>query len=207
MKKNKLLRRISVGVAALALICTSAVATSFAKYQTTTTGSDSVQVAKWAFNVNDNESNATTFALDLVPAKYSNVALEKEGATTSKLAPGTTGSFAIEAKNNSEVDVTYTVNFKVTNKPANLKFYYDSSFNSEITGTTDFSYNFENDGIDANDGKLAMINGETVASESFTIYWKWEYSTDATGTTDNAESEKTMTVEVTIVGTQDEPKA
>ncbi len=209
MKKNKLLRRISVGVTALALIATSAVSVAFAKYQTSVTGTDTVTVAKWSFDATKSGQNVT-YAFDLVPAKYSNVALEKDGATTSKLAPGTQGSFAINAESLSEVSVTYTVNFEVKEKPENLTFYYDSACTSIIGGNkaaTSYSYDFTAANNNAIDGKLAMTDGKTAAKESFTIYWKWDYAADQTGVVDNLESETVMSVELKIVGWQDTPAA
>ncbi len=212
MKKNKLLRRISVGVAALALICTSAVATSFAKYQTTHTGTDSVAIAKWEFTVNKDATGTKgdendTFVLDLAPYNYLNVAKETAGGSTSKLAPGTEGQFQIVALNSSEVDASYTISFIVTDKPANLNFYYDSAATSTITADstytetgTKYNYDFTADGNTDNDGALPM----TATQETVTVYWKWtdsttpesDQSTIATGT-------KSMKVVVTVQGTQD----
>ncbi len=183
MAKNKLLRRISVAVTALALIATSAVSVAFAKYQTTTTGSDSVQVAKWSFQVKADETdfnapNAETFTLALKPTEYTNVAADGTATPVgSKLAPGTVGYFAVEAKNTSDVDVLYTVEFTVEDKPTNLKFYYDSAYTNEIVANgSNYSYNFTTAANTANDGELEKsTTGET---ETFMIYWKWVYEVE-----------------------------
>ncbi len=176
MKKNKLLRRISVGVAAAALVATSAVSVAFANYQTTTTGEKTVDIASWSFQINSNEANATQFDLTLTPYTYDNVVADQ-------VAPGTKGQFKIKADNKSDVAAEYSIDFTVTNKPQNLHFYYDQDCTKAITdsdnitgtngdngGTYSYSFGGENNSFT---GKLDKTNG----TETVTIYWAWAYST------------------------------
>ncbi len=217
--KNKLLRRISVGVAALAIVSTSAVAASFAKYQTTVTGNtDSVVVAKWDFNALNSTTgsgNTKTFSnFTLVPYQYSEVKLEADETTSSMLAPGTSGEFTVSASNSSEVDVEYSVEFVVSNKPENLTFYYEEACTNAIetdstyVGTgVKYAYNFESaHKASTATGAFTMVGANNAhTSETYKIYWKWNYGTDTTGATDNTSSAQTMTVELTITGWQVEP--
>lgn len=171
----------------LVVITTGYVASTYAKYTAEVTGNGTAVVAKWAF-ATDNAITSIDVELD-----------ETYDATTlvaDKIAPGTSGSFAIALNNeNSEVGVDFTVMVgAITNAPKNLKFYKDSAHTTEITpGTT-------------------QITGQLVAGETtplnVNIYWAWEYYTtdanDALDTTDG-EAGATLTIPVTVTGVQTQP--
>ena len=171
----------------LVVITAGYVASTYAKYTAEVTGNGTAVVAKWAF-ATDNAITSIDVELD-----------ETYDATTlvaDKIAPGTSGSFAIALNNeNSEVGVDFTVMVgAITNAPKNLKFYKDSAHTTEITpGTT-------------------QITGQLVAGETtplnVNIYWAWEYYTtdanDALDTTDG-EAGATLTIPVTVTGVQTQP--
>ena len=171
----------------LVVITAGYVASTYAKYTAEVTGNGTAVVAKWAF--------ATDNAITSIDVKLD----ETYDATTlvaHKIAPGTSGSFAIALNNeNSEVGVDFTVMVgAITNAPKNLKFYKDSAHTTEITpGTT-------------------QITGQLVAGQTtpldVNIYWAWEYYTtdanDALDTTDG-EAGATLTIPVTVTGVQTQP--
>ena len=174
-------------------VSTVYVAGTYAKYAGTVSGNGTATVAKWAFETD----NATTI---------SNVSLEGTADTSTlssgRIAPGTSGSFALNLVNtNSEVGVDFTVSIdSITDKPTNLKFYKDSSYNTEITpGSTTIT------------GQLAAEDNTGV---SITIYWRWEYETgtvtngvatgDAADTTAGTAG-NTLSIPISIKGVQVQP--
>ncbi len=192
MKKNKLLRRISVGIAALALICTSAVATSFAKYQTTVTGTDTIQVAKWDVTIKDaTQGEAEEFTLNLVSENKDHVAEDR-------LAPGQGGSFSIIINNAGDVDISYALSFTVDdNMPTNLNFYSDAACSVGIVADEE--------------GKYSLAKQEISIGQQATavVYWNWAYETTDGDETDTNEgiAAANMKVDVTVIATQVEPTA
>ena len=167
------------------------VASTYAKYTSTITGSGTATVAKWAFST-DNATQNITIAL--------NPTVDATTLVNDRIAPGTSGSFNIALVNtNSEVGVDFTITLdSITDKPANLKFYKDSSYNTELTpGTT-------------------TITGQLVAEDStgvtVPIYWRWEYETNPASTNDPIDTSAgiaadTLTIGVTITGVQTQPSA
>ena len=169
------------------------VAYSYAKYTSKIEGNQgTVQVAKWAF-ASDNTANSNLTI---------NIATTAHASTlvSGKIAPGTTGSFAIHLSNeNTEVGVDFTVALKsVANKPTNLKFYKDNTYTTELTPGT------------------STITGQLIANDStgidVPVYWRWEYETNAIATndpidTEDGEAANSLTIGVDITGTQVAPNA
>ena len=158
------------------------IAGTFAYYQTNVTGSVGGNVLAWNFKANNSTSS---FTITLTPDS----ALSCNTATTlnSTIAPGTCGSFTINLS--TTISANYTITFSnFVNKPANLKFYSDSSFNTE-TDITASGYSIT--------GSLA--NNGTVAK---TIYWKWDFGTSSSITADNTASDKSVSFSANVVGRQ-----
>ncbi len=192
MKKRK-----SLIIAVLLLlvgVSTAYVAGTYAKYTGEVSGDATVTVAKWNF---EDDNALTTINVDLAE-NY-----EKTILADGKIAPGTSGSFAIDLKNTSEVAVAWNLSVgSATNKPTNLKFYKDAAHTVELTpGETTIT------------GKLAQgdSTGLTV-----NVYWTWPYETGAVNNnvaagdgvdTDDGKDAKTLTVPVTIKGVQIAPVA
>lgn len=135
---------------------------AWAKYTTTKTGKAEVAVAKWD----------VTFNGTLTNHQYQHV-------KTGKLAPGTTGQFAMNfSSENTEVAYDYTILIKnLANKPTNLKFYTDSNYTNEISisGT---SAQFFNGSVTLDSNGKATIFSDTTNQGQPIIYWKWAYETD-----------------------------
>ena len=170
----------------LVAIATAYVGSTYAKYTEDVSGNGTATVAKWDFTTDNAISNLTI-----------NFSQSYDASTLSagKIAPGTSGSFAISVKNtNTETGVNFTIALgTVTNVPTNLKFYKDSTFNTQITP-----------GNGTITGQLAA---EDSTGLSVPIYWKWEYETtdgDDEDTTDGKAATE-LTIPITITGTQVPP--
>lgn len=166
---------------------------TFAKYTSSATGTDSATVAKWdikvggtnivtndsfTFNLFDtiNDSDLTSPETDMSPA---------DGTI---IAPGTSGQFEIEIKNDSEVNAKYAIDFSVTNeKSIPVQFSLDG---------TNWYY-----GIDLLDISSTAIN--MGVSNSVVVRWKWDfYGDDNADTNLGKEGTATITVSAKVTATQ-----
>lgn len=170
----------------LVAIATAYVGNTYAKYTESVSGNGTATVAKWDFTTDNAISNLTI--------NFSQ-SYDASTLTAGKIAPGTSGSFAISVKNtNTETGVNFTIALgTVTNVPTNLKFYKDSTFNTQITPGS------------------GTITGQLAAKDStglsVPIYWKWDYETtngDEADTT-NGKAATELTIPITITGTQVPP--
>ncbi len=187
MKKH---RRSSLVIILLMLvaIATSYVGSTYAKYTETVSGDGTATVAKWDFTTDN--------AISTLTINFTN-SYDATTLVAGKIAPGTSGSFAISVKNtNTETGVNFSIALgTVTNIPTNLKFYKDSTFSTQITP-----------GSGTITGQLAAKDGTGL---SVPIYWKWEYETtdgDDEDTTDG-KAATVLTIPVTITGTQVPPSS
>ena len=182
----------------LALLLITAIVFSmyaYAKYKTTLTGNGTATVAKWSFKVNGQTQTIPDIDLATTMKENNNVV---EG----KLAPGTEGSFDLNLDaTGSEVAIDYNIKLIVTEKPTNLRFYTDSSYTKEITST---------DGVMNVSGVMSLEEIKTIQTK--TIYWKWAYQTGtatndivANDKIDTADSKKSVTMTITVTGTQRNP--
>ena len=182
----------------LALLLITAIVFSmyaYAKYKTTLKGNGTAQVAKWSFKVNGQTQTIPDIDLATTMKKVNNVA-------ENKLAPGTEGSFDLNLDaTGSEVAINYNIKLVVTEKPTNLRFYTDSSYTKEIAST---------DGVMNVSGVMSLEEVKTIQTK--TIYWKWAYQTGtaandivANDKIDTADSKKSVTMTITVTGTQRNP--
>ena len=171
MKKNRTMR-VAVLMLALTLITCCFVGSTFAKYASDIKGTDSVQVAKWAFNVGDKDAATAqekfTFNLfDTIldtEAGDDNQYTEHDVAAT-KIAPGTKGSFTIALSNTSDVTARYMAEFDITSAPTNLKF---SVNGGEYADTIEVDW-------------TQIARG---ANGNIVVAWEWAFNGDVT-TDDN----------------------
>ena len=182
----------------LALLLITAIVFSmyaYAKYKTTLKGNGTAQVAKWSFKVNGQTQTIPDIDLATTMKKVNNVA-------ENKIAPGTEGSFDLNLDaTGSEVAIDYNIKLAVTEKPTNLRFYTDSSYTKEIAST---------DGVMNVSGVMSLEEIKTIQTK--TIYWKWAYQTGtaandivANDKIDTADSKKSVTMTITVTGTQRNP--
>ena len=191
MKKNKIMRLAS-GLLVVAMMTTCAISGTFAKYISTTNGNDTATVAKWSFEVNDTEIAVTGDAktVDFKLFDTINDTINDTGNTADetdvkdeKIAPGTSGSFALKLENLSEVNAKYTITLNESNA-SDIPLQYsldgttwvDSIANLTMTGLTEQA--------------IAMENG----TATHTVYWRWVYE----GTTTGAHASQTDTTDVAL---------
>lgn len=217
MKKNKIMR-LAAALLMLTLLTTCAISGTFAKYTTSTTGTDSARVAYWGFN----QDAETT--IDLFDTEYTNVKSENGDNV---IAPGTekTSEFAFGYKTNSsnnlsapEVAYQLTVkaeafgNYTALDDNANFKWTLQKS------GEAATEYNTVADLLAA----IKALSGDesgtqqyaagnlpaafTSANEVYTIGWKWAFdgnNNDANDTVmGNAADLDRITLTITITATQ-----
>ena len=210
MKKNRMMRLASV-LLVLCLLTTSVISGTFAKYTSTSSGSDVARVAKWSIKVEDTEigvAGDTSVAFNLFSTinDTGNTAAEADVATKEGekiIAPGTAGSFVIDIKNESEVNAKYTIALEETNA-SNIPLQYS------VDGATWVDSVAELTMTALTDQTIAMGTGTATK----TVYWRWVFE----GTTEGAHADQTdvtdtalgydfdnlaeVTIEATITVTQ-----
>ena len=188
----------AVVVLALALIVAIILSMyAYSKYTSTLTGNGTSTVAKWSFKVNGQTQTIPNIELGETMDAHNNV-------VTPKLAPGTSGHFdLILDGSGSEVAIDYNIKLAITQKPTNLKFYLDDKYQTPIS---------ETDGTLNIAGSIALEDVNTPLTK--TIYWQWPYETGKTSNeidkndeTDTKDSEKNVTMTITVTGTQRDPKS
>ncbi len=223
VKKNVMMRAASALLVAV-LLTTSAISGTFAKYTTSTTGSDSARVAYWGFG------EAATITIDLFDGAYDNTVEGTDGANV--IAPGTSKEtqFAFgsiytknDAKNITapEVDYNFTVEPKITGThtdlDANPNFVWTLKTSS---GGTVQEFSKAEDLVNAikaavgTNGTIRCEAGTlpenfTDDTQAYTVGWKWKFETeddadqDATDTAmGNADNLDNVKFEITITATQ-----
>ena len=211
--KNDRITRFAILILALTMITLMIVSGTFAKYTSSATGSDTATVAKWSIKVGSGDGieiagSSSTVAFDLfstikdedggseddVAGKASNIAVGNTAATAKIIAPGTSGSFDIIVKNESEVNATYSIAFESNNTSIPIEFSTD--------GTT-----WKSTLSEANVTN-ATINMNS-AAQTKTVYWRWAYDVSAARDTADTNlgvaaqtSPASVTLSATITATQ-----
>ena len=177
MKKNtkKIATLLLVAVVAVGSYLVSG---TYAKYTSTITGGGTGTVAKWAWTIGESDIESSTdvtngFTLDLfgnVLDTYDDNAETDVYQTTGaeRLAPGTYGQVNIGITNNSEVNAKYTMSFTVTNTES-VPLVYSLDGTNWVSDITTLSITTP-----------TTINMGATSSNT-TLYWKWVFSTDASG--------------------------
>lgn len=167
MKKNKMMRIASVLLIAV-LMTTCAISGTFAKYVSEATGADTARVAKWAFNVGAaNIAQTNTFVFDLF--SYTDDHVDVDGSGSEKvIAPGTTGSFAIQLTNNSEVIAVYSIDFTEVRTASDNGNVIPMEYSLD---NINWETSIDDIDLTAKDVALAMNGGTT----TITVYWRWAF--------------------------------
>lgn len=207
MRKNRIMRLASA-MLVFTIVTTCAISGTFAKYTSTASGSDTATVAKWSFEAIGEDIAVTGGKTDLKFKLFDTVkdtaGADESDVKAGKIAPGTSGSFAIKVKNTSEVTAQYTIKLEETNGS-------DIPLQYSLDGQTWSDSIAELSTTDLTDKTLAMESGEA----THTVYWRWVYEgttsgahasqTDATDTTLGIAAQTTaptVTIEATITATQ-----
>lgn len=172
MEKNKTMKMILITLL-IAMIALVLVSGTYAKYTSSASGSDTARVAKWSFNVGENDIVAKdTFTFDLfktITDTDGKTETDVVSANADKvIAPGTSGSFDLVLENKSETSAKYGITYTVTNT-ASIPVQFS------VNGK-DWTDNLANVVESDTDTKLAANNG----TKTITIQWKWVYDGDDT---------------------------
>lgn len=219
MKKNKAMRLASA-LLVLTLLTTCAISGTFAKYTTSTTGTDKARVAYWGFD----QDAATT--IDLFDGEYTNVKASGEvDGFSNVVAPGTSKkttfafgytNYKTNAITAPEVAYTFTVNPTITGD-------YDA-----LDANTSFKWTLAKGDAAATEyqtvaqllAAIKALSGDatgsktykpgelpaafTSADEVYTIGWKWDFEGNDTADTTlgNSQTLENVTFAITITATQ-----
>lgn len=222
MKKNKIMRFASA-LLVLAMLTTCVISGTFAKYTTSTTGTDKARVAYWGFN-----QSATT-DINLFDGTYTNVKASGEvDGFGNVVAPGTekSSTFAFgytSYKTNAikapEVAYTFTVAPSITGDYDSLDANDNFKWTLQKTGAPVVRYNTVAELLadikalsgDASGTKTynagQLPENFTDTGVTYAIGWEWAFSTDAAGDAadtamGNATALDNVTFAITITATQ-----
>lgn len=188
-KKQKILITVLI---VLTLFVSFICGQAYAKYITKVRGNGGVEIAKWSFKVNGEQTQMKNINLMQT--------CKEETLANGKIAPGTSGYFDIIIDaSEAEVGMEYEVKFEnEQNKPTNLIFTYE---NHECNSIKELE-NILRGQINANDAEKI---------KSLTIDWKWEYETKDNGKTiqqnDEIDTQNGLTLsnytfDIVVTGTQ-----
>ncbi len=199
MKMNKIMRLASVLVVAV-LLSTCAISGTFAKYTSTTSGSDTARVAKWQFNIGQENDVVSTneFVFDLFNIAYTDANVDVNGLNDDAvvIAPGTTGSFKITLENIGEVSATYAIAFTgdLANVPLQFQIVKGNAQLSDENWKTALAD--LNVAEDSTNTKLTFSDGTAGSGTDYveyTVHWRWVFSTTGSNTGDTADTNLGLT--------------
>jgi hypothetical protein len=200
MRKDVLVRLAGLAIM-LTLISSALVSGTYAKYASAVSGSDTVRVAKFAFNLTDNKTGAVVGSQSVGEAAFdifstTDDGLYDNGQGGTFIAPGTTGSFGLTLENLSEVDVTASFEFEETNA-GNVPIYYTIGdnprrYSSVLTGSyTDGEYADMYADMDAFEAAMAAetevlqaTDGTEATIKTVTVNWTWAFESAGAGQSD-----------------------
>ena len=193
-RRSSMMIRLVAALAVTMMFTMCFVGSTFAKYTSSATGSDSSTVAKWSFTVGETDIAASNeFTFNLFDTIKDSNGTDNETDMSSNngtiIAPGTQGSFALVLTNESQVNATYAIDYTVTKTDNKIpvKFSVDG-------GTT-----WTDDLADVSATNIAHTNG----TATITVQWKWEFNgDDATDTNLGKDGTATLKVSAKVTATQ-----
>lgn len=221
MKKNKLFI-IGLVTVFVALLSLTLVSSTFAKYVTTSTGTDTARVAKWGVNITAAGNDAFSKVYRTDDTSVTGIASSVISSTEDKvIAPGTKGNFAaVTVSGTPEVAVKIERKAEVTlsNWTINTdEFYCPIVIIVKLGGTsTEFTQGGDTNtaatleaAIETAINKTINVAPNTDLSgeiNSLEISWKWDFGNGTTDAKDtalgNLGTAPTITVEVVTTVTQ-----
>ena len=173
MRKNKLFIAGLVTVF-VALVSLTLVSSTWAKYTSTSTGSDTARVAYWGFN-----TESKVVIDDLFKNVYDNVS-----ASADVVAPGTNNTVTVKYQpNGGAPEVAYEIKYELT---------FSGSLVDELDANKNFMWTYNGTEYETS-AKLAEAVSKTVQyqagqyNETFTIGWTWAFTS---GDADDVEDTK-----------------
>lgn len=226
MKKNKLFI-IGLVTVFVALLSLTLVSSTFAKYVTTDTGTDTARVAKWGVNITAAGNDAFSKVYSTDDTSVTGIVSSVISSTEDKvIAPGTKGTFAavtvtgkpeVAVKIERKAEVTLS-NWNInTGTTSTSEFYCPIVITVKLGGTsTEFTQGVDTNtaatleaAIEAAINKTSNVGPNTDLSgeiNSLEISWEWEFGDGATDAKDtalgNLNPAPTITVKVVTTVTQ-----
>lgn len=227
MRKNKMMRTAS-GLLVATLLTTSIISGTFAKYTTTTSGTDTARVAVWGF-----EKDAID-TLDLFDNTYDNSVNANDGDNV--IAPGTTKTATFSIINAKDIKPEVKYNFTVSvadskiadsikNNPNIVWKLDDGTFGTwdalmssilSLSGTTTTYEAGKTESV-TKEYNANTVPQEFATGKTHTITWKWIFDEKATNkeesTVNNDTNDTTMgnvavttdteaTIKISVTATQ-----
>jgi len=199
MKKNWILR-LGVLAMVLTLVTMPMVSSTYAKYVTSTTGTDTARVAKWGVVVNADVKNIFGDAYDVTTSDLSvdyatgTVTVKAVADNTNIVAPGTKGSFKFGVTGQPEVSVAMTYDATIAlsgwtvitaedympinwtiQRSSDSKFWDGDTWEGTATNLTASQLDAMIDVLDANYAPNA-----TTLANTYTVNWEWPYTNAST---------------------------
>ncbi|MGM9601146.1 MAG: hypothetical protein ACI3W5_06145 [Faecousia sp.] len=167
-KRSSMMVRLVAALVVVMMFTMCFVGGTFAKYISSATGTDSARVAKWSIKVGDTDiATLDTFTFDLfktiLDSDRTNAETDIAPADGTIIAPGTSGSFEIVIKNESEVTAQYTIDYTVTNTN-NIPVEF--SVDGGTTWTADLA------DVAASDSTKLAVGASAV---TVTVQWRWRF--------------------------------
>lgn len=192
-RKNSAMVRIVAILAVTMMFTLCFVGGTFAKYTSSSTGTDSATVAQWDIKVNSvNIATTDTFTFDLfktiTDSDLSSAETDMDPVDGTIIAPGTSGKFDIVIKNDSQVNATYAIDYSVTN-------------------TNSIPVQFSVDGTtwktDINELDVTGVAIDMGATTTVTVQWKWIFDgDDVIDTNLGSAATATLKVDAKVTATQ-----
>ena len=162
MKRDNKLVKFTTFVLLITILAIVLVSGTYAKYTSQVSGESTATVAKWSIKVNGSELAVAqpTITFNLFETIKDTDGATEDDVTESLIAPGTSGSFNLTVKNESEVTAKYAISFEVSESDIPLQFSIDGGqtwTDKTITNPTE---------------KTLAIGA---AEETLTVQWKWPY--------------------------------
>ena len=199
MRKNFALR-LGVLTLIMTIISISLASGTYAKYVKQVSGSETVRVSKFAFNLFDGTNTLTeqTLTGDYDIFSYTDSGVYANGVNGDKfIAPGTTGEIDLEVQNLSEVKVAATFALTETNNGAltpKIPIYYTYGADTQRYSTV-LTGGYTGGGTYKTIAELATAmatagtaidasDGTAPESVPYVLHWTWAFATAGTQQTD-----------------------
>ncbi len=197
MKKSGLSMKLAAITLVMTMITASLVSGTYSKYTQQVTATDTVRVAKFAFNLKDTggahvlTQSSSSGAIDIF--KHTDAGVYGSGSTKI-IAPGTTGTLNFTVENLSEVKVGATFVLTETND-SNIPIYYTlgsnpQRYSAKLTGTYSGGTYASLSALQSAMA-IASINasdGTTPVTNTVDLKWTWAFDSAGTGQTDSADT-------------------
>ena len=195
MEKKKNSNKIMLGAAILVAVVFMGLGVTYARYTTSTSGTSSARVAKFAFDLNGAHASVQAQSLnidDLFNYTYNNGSVV--GASNAKVvAPGTSGYIEVLLQNQGEVVLIPDWTITETNA-SNVPLQYQIS-----SSTTPVAANWSSAGSLTATENTVAIGGQ----QKYYLHWRWNpSSTDAADTALGVSGTATVSIRVDCIVSQ-----